>query len=476
MIAIALLLPTVLGFLVLALILHNKSETGLLERLCLAYPLGAGILTMHMFVLGLARVPLTLLTTSLPMVLEIVALVFWLAKNRITFAPRPAFGLREEIVDPGTPIWKKTALLVLSFWLGAKVLSIFIETGLRPIFAWDAWANWSVGAKLFYYTKGLMLDAPQQDFFTRGAVLRITAYPLHNPLMQTWLSLWAGGFDEVLVKFWNPAYLLSLVIYLYCIASRELNRMTALGLSVIFLSSPLLSYHAIEAYSDLALSVYFLLAATSFLFAMRGEKAFWILAGLFSAEALFTKDEAMFFILPLLMSAALFIWRNPATAEKRQALLRLAIPLLLVAPWFIFKYSHTLGLGAEHIKLEFTFHPEVVWLAVLQVCSLENFNIILVLFPILLVVNGKPSDEFLHIFLAVLCYAAFFVAVYMVTTFYYGHFSSGTVFFRNILTFYPVVLLLTVLQIKKSSSRVFPQATTASPGPVPRQKRKLQHT
>jgi hypothetical protein len=474
MTVIALSLPALLGFLVLAVLLRNEHDTGLVERLCFSYPLGTGLLTVQMFVLGLLRVQLTLVNTSLPIFVEIVLLSAWIVIQKITVVPKLSFGLRDVFLSPEVSRGKKIAVVLLILWAGVKLFSVFVETGLRPIYAWDAWANWSVGAKLFYATKSLLLDSPPQDFFARGAVLRITAYPLHNPMMQTWISLWNGGFDEVLVKFWNPVYLLCLAGCFYLTARRELNNLTALVLLVVFLSSPLLSYHAIEAYSDLALSVYLFLATISFLYAMRGREAFWILTGAFSAQALFTKDEALFFVVPLCISAFFYIWRDSTDAMRKQyAMMKLAVPLILAAPWYIFKFSHALGLGADVIKLEFTFHPEIILSAIQQLYSLGSFNVIIVFFPLLLLLSGKPSQEFLHVFLAAASYAVFFAAVYICTTFYYFNFSVGTVFFRNILTYYPVIGLLTILLLKSIFLSIKPTETrTAGSAHKKKKKRK----
>lgn len=467
MTVIAILLPTLLGFLILALLFRHDKDAGLLLRICMSYPLGTGLLTFQMFILGLCRVPLTLLYISIPLMIEIVLLAFWLLRSRVPLAPPPDFGLYREFTSSQTNLAKKVAISFLLMWATTKILSIFIETGLRPIYAWDAWANWTAGAKLFYATHSLMLDVPAQDFFTRGAVLRITAYPLHNPLMQMWHGLWNGGFDEVLVKFWTPPYLLVLGMSFYLYASKEIGRISSLTMLVLFLSSPLMSYHAIEVYSDLPLAAYFFLAFISLLQALRGRAQYWFLAGLFCAEALFTKDEALFFVGPLLLSAGMYIWFNVQEwPRRRTALLTLILPFLMIIPWYVFKFSHALGLGADHIKLEFTYHPEILITALQSILSLENFNVIFLFLPILLVLAGRPSKEFWYACLPVVSYAVFFLALYAFTTFYYDHFSKGTVFYRNLLTYYPLATFLVVLLIKQIQSSLVPPAT------VPVRKRK----
>jgi hypothetical protein len=204
-------------------------------------------------------------------------------------------------------------------------------------------------------------------------------------------------------------------------------------------------------YSDLPLSVYLFLASMSFLYAMRGRHSYWFLLGLFSAEAMFTKDEALFFVAPLLLSACIFVWRTSDAAARRWQIVRSVVgPLLLVAPWYLFKFSHALGLGVNNIRWEFTFHPEIIKPVVLQVLSLANFNLFFIFPMVLVIIGGKPSREILHLFAATACYALFFIMLYVFTTFYYLHYSQGTVFNRNLLTYYPVVALLTVLLLKRT--------------------------
>lgn len=443
-------LPIALGFLVITALLRDDREASLIERLCLSYPLGLGLLTVQMFLLGLLRIPLTLLFTTSPLIIEIGCLLVWLRSQKVSLIPRRQPGLFEELSSSKIIAWKKTALLALLFWVIVKLVSVLVETSLRPLYAWDVWANWSAGAKMFYATHSLMLDSPAQDFFGRGVVSRILAYPLHNPLTQVWLALWAGSFDEVLVKFSAPLYLIALAGYLYRIIARETSSLISVTVLVMILSSPLLSYHAIELYSDLPLSIYLLFALAAVLQAMRGKQAYWILAGIFSAQALFTKDEALFLVAPLMLSACIFLWRNktPSSRPYHQAA-ALLLPLLLVVPWFIFKFSHKLALGAEFIKLEFTFHPEIIKNMFNALMAGDNFNVLFLFIVVLLLLGGKPRSEMLHLLAPMICYAGFFVAIYSCTAYYYLEFTRGTVFYRNVLTSYPAWWLIAVMALKR---------------------------
>ncbi|RPI38376.1 MAG: hypothetical protein EHM54_00520 [Nitrospiraceae bacterium] len=432
-----------------SILIHKETNVGLLERFCLSYPLGMGVLTVQMFLLALMRVPLTLWSVAVPILAEISGLYLWTRKRKIPLTRKISFDLFGEILSPDNHWMKRSVLVILATLVVVKLGSIFAETYLRPIFAWDSFANWSAGAKAFYYSHGLLLDAAPEDFFGKGLLNRNANYPPHNPLMQVWISLWLGQFDEVLVKFWSPVYLLCMSVYLYLFMARETSRLISLGVLALFLSSPLLSVHSIEAYSDMPLSVYMLLALIMFVHVMRGRNGFWPLMGLYSAEALFTKDEAPFFVLPLLASASVFIWQNRerAIASKKE-ILTLFMCLVVAAPWFIFKFSHGLGFGADYVTRELTFRPEMIWKVVSLLFSSQNFNVFIMFLPLLIVAGWPPSKEFLFLLIPVACYAMFFVLVYSLTVFFSGRLMFNTAIFRNTLTYYPCICLLTVMQMK----------------------------
>jgi len=457
-VCIAILLPSILGFLLLAIILRKDPATTLGERICLSFPLGAGLVTLQIFFLGLMRIPLTLVSTSVPLFFELILLAVWIGRKSISLVPqkRTEHSLLAEITDPGNGWFKKSAYVVLLIWIGIKILSVFMETGLRPIFAWDAWANWSAGAKIFLNAHSLMLDAATQDFFGKNAVDRNIFYPLHNSLLQLWMSLWLGRFDDTSVKFFSPVYLLCMAVFFYDITSREVGRLYALALLAIVLSSPLLSYHSTEVYSDQMLGVYLLLASASFLKVMRGSTVYCLPAGIFLAEALFIKEEAAFFVIPFLLSVFIYFYKRGRTYANISPLLT---PFLALLPWYGLKaYYGLTGMTVFRWNIESTYHfwinssvisfqPAILGSFLYSMMSLENFNVIFFFFPIMLLASGKASKEILHLLFPVVCYILFFLMLYMFFTGFYS--SHSMTLARNMLTCFPTVSLLTAMLLKK---------------------------
>lgn len=447
-IAAGLILPALFGFIVLSFPLRGCQDRGIIERSCMAFPLGTGLLTLLLFFMGLLRIPLTLGITGGVLLFITVFLLALSLRAKISLLARQAIASS----PPHRPL-ASIAGALLTAWISVKLVSVFVETYLRPIYAWDSWANWSVGPKLFLQAKSLLLDAPGSDFFGGGALHRFLSYPIHNHLMQLWLGLWAGGFDEILVKMSTPVYFSCAVGILAVSAGRVTGSKTiGLILAVFLASSPLAAYHAIEVYSDLPLGLFFLLATVSASEALNGRNQYWPLAGVFSAIALFVKEEAPFFILPLALSLIAAIIMSP---ESRTVRLRTArsflVPFLLMLPWYVFKMFHGLGIGAASFEL--TFQPSNLITVIGEVASIKNFNIVFLFFPFLALAAGRPSRTFLHLVAPLVCYALFFLLLYTCTVYYDRFFRNGTVFFRNMLTIYPTVLFLTAHIIRRIRER-----------------------
>lgn len=86
----AILVPTYLGYLMLSLILNEKNDASFPERLALSYIVGAGTLTLYMFLLSWAGLPLTLFNICAALLLPAVVLQFF-ALRKGSFLLHAAF-------------------------------------------------------------------------------------------------------------------------------------------------------------------------------------------------------------------------------------------------------------------------------------------------------------------------------------------------------------------------------------------------
>lgn len=428
---IAIVLPLLLGFFTLRI--TTKEDLKPLDCLLLSLPVGFGLVSMQMFWLGLALVPLSAI--KIVVVVEIAILTFYCYRlGLLQFAIPQALNVSFK----QSKITLLCALrIALTIYLISKLALLLLHSSLRPIWAWDSWAIWSATAKAFYFTDSLMLEGG--NFFGSNIVKRALSYPLHNPLLQVWFAQCIGSFDESLVKFFNSVLLVNLTAVVYVFGKELLNSLAGLIACVILLSSPLMLYHSIEAYADITLSVYIALSLYCFYKAMQGAVIYITVAGILSAIALFTKEEALFFVLPLTASVMIFY------KDNLRLLKPFVVSFLYILAWYVFRFYVDLPIGRDAVGCVLTFEPDALLLVIKQVLSLSSFGVVFLFFPLSLILNGKPSKEFLHLLIPLVCYAGFFIALYMFLACYYNTLKQGTVFFRNMLTYYPSVIMLMLI-------------------------------
>lgn len=458
MLTYALSVPAVSGFLFVTWCTHSDLKQGFFERLFLGFSIGTGMITFEMFLLGLLRIPLSMVVISLMQFATAILLAYLLYRSGTPW--RQIFGKAAD--GPGAVLVKATYLkrfiaLVLIAWILAKVLFVLYEGFFLPEHTSDSWEHWSSGAKFFFYEKGLALDPANEHFFGAG-YLKVQRYPLNVPLMQVWVSLCIGEAHEVYMKVWNALFFIGMGGLLFFALRRETTLMTAL-VAVFFLSTvPLLTYHALTAYADLPLSVYALGAIVCFRNAInalesgREDEAggLLMLTGACAALCVWTKMEGLFFAAAFSVSLALYYHLTKKISFKQ--VMAFLAPLVVVAvPWYVFLMR--VGVPVIYGKGELPgatmtqgIHFQVLPVLVEQVLFSANFNLIF-LFLFLLVLLGYRrilQSGLGYLYAALLSVMAIFLVLYLSTD-TYRWVMNLTAVNRNVLTFIPMMYYVAAL-------------------------------
>jgi len=152
---------------------------------------------------------------------------------------------------------------VLAFHLYLMTINLL----LKPLFAWDAWATWSVKARTWFELKQKVSFVSQATWLENADpslhVLDAWHYPDTAPLIQTWVAIMINRWDESLVN----------LPWLFCLIALgagfygQLKRLEIPALSkttglYLIISVPLINTHvALAGYADLWL-------CTAYTFAM----------------------------------------------------------------------------------------------------------------------------------------------------------------------------------------------------------------
>ncbi len=222
---------------------------------------GLLLVILWMRFLALLRVSFSVWTVVFPFVVLLLALTF--AWRRLP--PGGTVGLAagwRTLSRWGRVLW--WGLLVL---LGLRGFQFLLEILWRPSFGWDTWAHWATKAKV-WYSLGTIVP-----FGSAAEVLAGTAqytdanphYPPGIPLIQVWMSLCIGHWDDALVNLPWLAFGIALGLGFYAQIRTVAGPLFAMGVTYLLLSLPFVGVHlALPGYADLPLAVFAGLAAISF--------------------------------------------------------------------------------------------------------------------------------------------------------------------------------------------------------------------
>lgn len=457
-ILIAFLIPAVTGTLLVSLLLGEEAGAG--EKACLGFGAGAGMLSYWMTLTGFLRIPFSVAGITAP---HLVLIAVFAVVMYARFKPSRSRRMVQE-EESAIGVFKTVLAAVMVLWVLFKVGFVFHESVTRPIYSWDAWANWSAGAKLFFYSRGLMLDPSGEHFFGTG-YRPFLGHPLHSTLLQVYSALWLGRFDEIYVKSWSFFYFVSMLGMVYWALKREAGAFYGVAGAFFLSSLPLLVWHAQDAYSDFPLSWYSLAATVTFWrYTSTGKGRFLVLSGAFCGMGMLVKNEGIFFFTALGLSLLLYsvFERKPLVTS----LFYFSLPVLVLAgPWLVFKSANGFGFGHTGGELKWLGDPtirggestgvhwDVIVPALRQMFLTSNFSL---LFPFWIIVSALGARSVArsgikYLDLAILVVIGGFFFVYL--TLEHMSVIDVTGIHRNILTYAPMVLFSSALTLSGTLRR-----------------------
>ena len=302
----------IVGVCVLGLFRFN---TTFLETLGLAFGIGGGVVSLELFVLSYANLPINVLSVFLPWYILFIYFVF---NRKLSYK-------KNNDADGFVPFDYFFILLIFFCTTLAVVYAL-----IQPVSSWDAIATWSMLAKGFYFERSLSGDFYRFFNFENPPVVS---------LQQSFLSILIGSYNDKAVMLLYPAYFISLVALFYTFVKKFSTKTNALIFTFLLSSLPLVLGQAGRnntGYIDLALA-YFIFSSVILLyyyFKFRTIEHALLLGFVLGLTAL-VKNEGLSILL-IISGIVLLI-------NLRKKRFRDVVYLLLgLLPFFIWKvYEHT---------------------------------------------------------------------------------------------------------------------------------------
>ncbi|MCH9699621.1 MAG: hypothetical protein K0U68_16105 [Gammaproteobacteria bacterium] len=318
------------------------------------------------------------------LVLSVICLVLgFLSYRRSNFSLRPASKLR-HVFFPNIQNLNILSRLLLSSIVILIVLHVYLAATtilLKPLYAWDAWATWSVKSRTWFELKQVV-DFVGREQWLNGKnsslfVLDAWHYPDSIPLTQTWIA--------TMLDFWNDS--LVNIPWLFCLLAfglgfwgqiKQLKIKPELKIITIYLviSLPMINVHtALAGYSDLWLSCAYTFAALALIQYLITQSVFQLVISALAAICVsLIKVEGV-----VLCASLLCIWllSYPFHAQQIRPRIIFGLMALFVIGFLVVTAFSPINIDIPYLG-SFSISYHSVWKALaINYFVLPNWNLLI---------------------------------------------------------------------------------------------------
>jgi hypothetical protein len=415
---LALLLPVLLGALWLNLIMPAPRPARTVLVLGNGTLIGLLLIPQLMWGLDFLGVPLSFGTTGiLTSILIIVAIAFQLARRKRV----PALLAPDPTAFSSMPTSHQMLFIALLCLVILRCITLGLEVLWRPLFPWDATMHWATKARVWFEFRSIVPFVESNVWVSMGGdnvfTDRHPDYPHTVPLLQVWMNLAIGRWDESLM---NLPWLLCLMA-MGCAFYGQLrvagvSALIAMGFTYMLLSMPLINIHvALAGYADLFLGATYCAALMAFHNWLATRcRAQAILAAFFAIGCMLVKTEGIPWAFTLIPALLLTLGTQYKTA-KLAILFSLAALLLLVLA------SKNPVVIAQFLRTVTEFHPDGLTGTLQAILLHDNLHllgyVLMAAIAVGLTIPGTFTKTYLGISIALTCAVAMFLFLFLFTVF-----------------------------------------------------------
>lgn len=330
-----------------------------------------------------------------------------------------------------------------------RLLNLGLEIYWRPLFPWDASMHWTTKARVWFEHQSMIPFVSHREWLNVGGEGVYTdvhpGYPTTVPLLQVWMNLALGRWDESLMNFPWLACLLGLGLFFYGqIRLAGASAAIAMAFTYLLMSMPLLNIHvALAGYADLFLAAAYCSALMSFHhWCHRRERWLAISTLLFLAMCPLIKNEGGIWAATLLPAVAIVLLPRSETNKLCLLMVLLAILFVLAVP------NKMVVVGTTLNQLQPSFNLAGLKGTIISIWLLDNWHLLgyllLAAVPIILFLRQRIVQDYLGILVALGAAISGFLFLFLFTGFAVSA-SNHDAVGRLCMQLIPALLFLTAL-------------------------------
>jgi hypothetical protein len=416
----------------------------------LGYGFLVGILALTLFMRGVDLLGMRL--SAVVLILPLLLLACALAAAYLA-RPKPLGGVWITSTYLALPAWQKLLVVLFLVAITIRIGGFWLEVSWRPLFPWDAYMHWATKAKVWADARALLPFVHYDAWLALGSTYVFTDnhpdYPITTPLLQTWMSVILGRWDDALVNLPWVLLLVAGVSLLFGQARRNgIGPLPSALFCYLLVSMPIVNLQTVLAgYADVFLGIFYLAAITAlYQWLCTQDWRDGLLALILVSACPMIKNEGLFWLLSFLPALAVRFLPRRRLPFFMAAGAGLTVVTLMVVPKELEVAGHTLA------ELRLDFRAEAVLPLLESLFVFANWHLLFWLLSALLV--GSLAANFwtqaswpmplLAVGAALVVAVALFFALFLFTDYASAavRHTSGT---RHMLQLAPALLFFSML-------------------------------
>ena len=192
--------------------------------------------------------------------------------------------------------------------VGVLLLPLALRAAFEPLAKFDAYADWSLKAKLLYGHGGLVLGGLDQRASSAFYAVSHREYPIGLPALEALDFHAMGGADAQMIHLQFVVVLAAFMATAWSLLRPRADAALLAGALCLLVAAPSLHTQVLAAYADVPLACLWVAAAVAIgLWLWDGRGDLLALGGLFAAGALAIKQEGIVLDVALFAVAAVVL-------------------------------------------------------------------------------------------------------------------------------------------------------------------------
>ena len=231
--------------------------------------------------------------------------------------------------------------IVAAAIVGLLLVPLALRAAFEPLTKFDAYANWSLKAKLLYSHGGLVTGGLDHRALSDFYAASHREYPLGLPAVEAFDFHAMGGADAQIIHLQFVVVLAAFMATAWSLLRPRADAALLLGALCLLVAAPSLNTQVLAAYADVPLGCLWVAAVLGIgLWLWDGRRDLLILGCLFAAAALAVKQEGIVLDAALFAVAAVLLIVAREAARLRPLALAACAVAATAIPWQAYVRSH----------------------------------------------------------------------------------------------------------------------------------------